>query len=405
LRLFDAVSGQELVALPPARCHWFSPSGTLFAAKRADESKIRVWDVPRRKPWRVVRAIVCVVGRSDGYSRTTQRAPQKQRRFGPACGEREGVSVVAKLWRSWLRLIAAAIMAATVAVLMLTPSRQLRLDDMTVSAARILERLPEVQGVHVYVPAKPPRSRIIHLLDVHTIPKAQFAAWIEAREKTRLSEEESERRYAGQIDQVNNAQANEIAVVIPLAAKNGLREIFVEGLTKESVNKFLESVEHFKRDDPTAVSWDRVYRDSKAKGDKHGEEEALTILKQWNLVRAKLGTGAKLLAMGVVDKVVPAEDLDALACARKLVAGELVVRKKANDAREDAMVRNILSRGRFGFIILGAAHDLTESIKRLAPDCEYLRVMPKGTEEKMHWEETEPPVRPVPGHGIIARPI
>jgi hypothetical protein len=298
--------------------------------------------------------------------------------------------VVAKLWRSWLRLIAAAIFAATAAVLTLTPSRQLRLDDMTVSAARILEKLPEVQRVHVYVPAKPPRSRIIHLLDVHTLPKAQFAALIEGREKTRLSQEERERLYAGHIDKVNDVQADEIAVVIPLAAKNGLREIFVEGLTKEFVNKFLEWVEHLKKDHPTAVSWDRVYRDSKAKGDKHREEEALTILKQWNLERAKLGTGAKLLAMGVVDKVVPAEDLDTLACARKLVAGEPVVRKKANDAREDAMVRNILSRGRFGFIILGAAHDLTESIKRLAPDCEYIRVVAKGVkEEKVDWEEME----------------
>jgi WD40 repeat protein len=51
LKIFDAVTGQELAALPPARCHWFSPDGKLFATKRTDESKIRVWDVPPRKPW------------------------------------------------------------------------------------------------------------------------------------------------------------------------------------------------------------------------------------------------------------------------------------------------------------------------------------------------------------------
>jgi WD40 repeat protein len=51
LTLFDAVTGQELAALPPASCHWFSPDGKLFATKRWDEAKIRVWDVPPRKPW------------------------------------------------------------------------------------------------------------------------------------------------------------------------------------------------------------------------------------------------------------------------------------------------------------------------------------------------------------------
>ena len=51
LKLFDTVTGQELAVLPPARCHWFSPDGKLFATKRTDEARIRVWDVPPRKPW------------------------------------------------------------------------------------------------------------------------------------------------------------------------------------------------------------------------------------------------------------------------------------------------------------------------------------------------------------------
>jgi hypothetical protein len=60
------------------------------------------------------------------------------------------------------------------------------------------------------------------------------------------------------------------------------------------------------------------------------------------------------------------------------------------DAMQDAAVRNVLSRGRFGFVIFGAAHDLTESIKRLAPGCEYIRVVPKGVkDDNVDWEEME----------------
>jgi WD40 repeat protein len=51
LRLWDAATGGELASLPAARCREFSPDGKLFATKRTDESKIRVWDVPPRRSW------------------------------------------------------------------------------------------------------------------------------------------------------------------------------------------------------------------------------------------------------------------------------------------------------------------------------------------------------------------
>jgi WD40 repeat protein len=51
LRLWDAATGRELALLPAAMCREFSPAGNLFATKRGDESKIRVWDVPPRRSW------------------------------------------------------------------------------------------------------------------------------------------------------------------------------------------------------------------------------------------------------------------------------------------------------------------------------------------------------------------
>jgi WD40 repeat protein len=51
LRLWDAATGRELASLPAALCREFSPDGKLFATKRGNESKIRVWDVPPRRSW------------------------------------------------------------------------------------------------------------------------------------------------------------------------------------------------------------------------------------------------------------------------------------------------------------------------------------------------------------------
>jgi hypothetical protein len=51
LRLWDAATGRELASLPAALCREFSPAGNLFATKRGNESKIRVWDVPPRRSW------------------------------------------------------------------------------------------------------------------------------------------------------------------------------------------------------------------------------------------------------------------------------------------------------------------------------------------------------------------
>jgi hypothetical protein len=43
-------------------------------------------------------------------------------------------------------------------------------------------------------------------------------------------------------------------------------------------------------------------------------------------------------------------------------------------ARHDAQVRAALKDGAFALVILGGAHDLTESVRRHGGPCEYLRM-------------------------------
>lgn len=57
-------------------------------------------------------------------------------------------------------------------------------------------------------------------------------------------------------------------------------------------------------------------------------------------------------------------------------------------ARHDGQVRTVLDHGPFALVILGGAHDLSESVKRLGKGgCEYIRVTTKqfqafGSQEK-----------------------
>jgi WD40 repeat protein len=108
LTLFDAVSGEEIAALPPARCHWFSPDGKLFATKRTDESQIRVWDVPPRKPWSsfAVASAVVVMGMATlarWWSRRSGRLRSAARRAFPIAQDEYLLTVLRYVERNPLR--------------------------------------------------------------------------------------------------------------------------------------------------------------------------------------------------------------------------------------------------------------------------------------------------------------
>jgi hypothetical protein len=43
-------------------------------------------------------------------------------------------------------------------------------------------------------------------------------------------------------------------------------------------------------------------------------------------------------------------------------------------ARHDAQVKLAMTQGPVALLLLGGAHDLSDSVRRLAPGCEYVRV-------------------------------
>jgi hypothetical protein len=93
-------------------------------------------------------------------------------------------------------------------------------------------------------------------------------------------------------------------------------------------------------------------------------------------VRALLGLGApaRLLAAGELAEVLALDEDGALeGAAARMASRKLRLPPAAMRAREDAMVRRLACHP-LAVIVLGGAHDLSASVRELAPGAEYIRV-------------------------------
>lgn len=113
------------------------------------------------------------------------------------------------------------------------------------------------------------------------------------------------------------------------------------------------------------------------------EQEIVGLLEQHRLNLLELGTAGRLLVSGEVEEILPLDDDELLERAKPVRPdGRVELDQKAVEARQDVQVKLALESGPFALIILGGAHDLSASMKRLSgATCEYLRVTTKRYQE------------------------
>lgn len=89
---------------------------------------------------------------------------------------------------------------------------------------------------------------------------------------------------------------------------------------------------------------------------------------EWGFI---CGACRRLLVWRPSVRLVPAEDKE---CFESLPRPEVDM-----TPHNAAIVQNLLSRSKCAVVVLGAAHDLSEQVKRLGGGrCEYVRVIPMG---------------------------
>lgn len=240
------------------------------------------------------------------------------------------------------------------------------------SGEHALRQLPSVAAVSV-VREGLPKTRIIHLLDWHHVPKDLFILDLEQSRQEKLTSEQAEREYAAFLQDVERIQRDQMAVLRHLA-RHGLKEVFSEGLSREDhphygklVQSIVELISHC--EDRLRTETDR-------------ETRALYQVLLLGEREAELNLGAPgRLFMKKEIEVLPLEDKKFWQAARPIKDGKIFFDPVKVEARRDAMVRNCLTRST-AVIVLGASHDLTESLRRIAGgNFEYVRIRVKSFEE------------------------
>jgi hypothetical protein len=87
----------------------------------------------------------------------------------------------------------------------------------------------------------------------------------------------------------------------------------------------------------------------------------------------EIGAPGRLLIAGEIDDVLPLDDAELLDEAKPITPeGKVRLDPEKLKARQDAQVKSLLEKGAFGLIVLGGAHDLRDSVRRLLGQSEDL---------------------------------
>jgi hypothetical protein len=77
----------------------------------------------------------------------------------------------------------------------------------------------------------------------------------------------------------------------------------------------------------------------------------------------QIGTPGQLLIDGHIKTVIPAEDAKTFAAANPVQAdGRIVFDKKANEVRENTVVKRMIKASGIAVLVLGGAHDLSDNV-------------------------------------------
>jgi len=113
------------------------------------------------------------------------------------------------------------------------------------------------------------------------------------------------------------------------------------------------------------------------------EAQLVTMLDTRKHRLLEMGAAGRLLISGELEDMVPLEDAEAMEKAKPISPnGGVKLDPQKIKRRHDAQVKAVVKQGPVAVIILGGAHDLTASIKRVGGGpFEYLRVTTKRFRE------------------------
>jgi hypothetical protein len=232
-----------------------------------------------------------------------------------------------------------------------------------------LRQLPGVVRVEVLVHADQPTHRIVHLRDWHFVPRDLYAL------------DTNDEPYEKFLQKVDAVQQEQMALLRCLIKHHGLRRVFAEGFAPKDLPNYRERIAVLRDMELNQIPELRALL-TRAKTAKH-KAEIVDMLDQHKARLLELGAAGRLLIAGEIDEVLPLDDADALDLAKPITPdGKFLVDPAKLVVRHDAQVRAVLDKGPLALIVLGGAHDLSDSVRRLGGcRCEYVRVTTRRVRE------------------------
>jgi hypothetical protein len=223
-----------------------------------------------------------------------------------------------------------------------------------------LRRQRVVDSVEIEPAKTQATKRIIHILDWHYVDEKSFVADIQDAAADKLSEDEIKEAVEQHRKTVRKVQKQEKQLILFLISELGIKRVFHEGFTSEELEAYKKRIKILKEFEPPS-------------GDGGFD---LFIRHEYQTDLMLIGAAGQLLIDEKLEAVLPAEEAEAYKAANPLKDGKIVFDEKANEAREDAIVRRVLAvPARTELLVLGGFHDLSDNVP---DDCEYIRVAVKA---------------------------
>jgi hypothetical protein len=263
-----------------------------------------------------------------------------------------------------------------------TPAVPGLLSHLDNDTAALLKGLPYVAEVRTVVRREAPKRRVIVFANAHFVERSLFVQDVEHHRGRKLSPRESVLEYWRLLAVVETIQWEQMAAIHCLCRRHGLKEAFEEGLTTgRSAEREIAGVA---RDVRAEAGADREFPQQTREHLKAltlrrepTVSECESMLKTYSdrFATLQAGTLFRLHHQKILPRVVPCEDERRFeAAAPRFREGEPVFDTTAVEAREDAIVASLLRGGPTPVVVLGAAHDLSDNLQRLAPDADLIVV-------------------------------
>ena len=162
------------------------------------------------------------------------------------------------------------------------------------------------------------------------------------------------------LDDVETIQKEQKQVLRDLIKNHEVRSVYLEGITEKNLNAFNSLVK-------------TLGEFEVPKGD--GAID-LFLKEQYRRDLMRLGVPAQLMISNELKSVLPLENSEAFEAANPVSKdGKIKFDQKAEERREDAMIK-ILQKGQgISVIVLGGGHDLTDNLVRMkSGSVQYIRV-------------------------------